>query len=268
MKFVKNLTERIKSVAQKMTRKAGSTGKSLPKSFQSLREQVKSGDLIRKIKIPKNLKSFAKETAGSAAKLIKKKDIPFYGVGATILASTYFLADLASVGIDQMLEGMLKTNSAHVQKMRRSKKKLKNIATYDPIINRDLFGVQPKQKEAEVRDPNQPAVRTSLPLKLIGTLVVQDGVHSIATIQDTTVSRVYPVHQDDEIPRKARILKVEPFRVVFTNLQNQRKEFVELPKDFQGAKPVVSTPKKIKGGVEVIEPRRFTISRPESALRY
>ncbi|NUO82520.1 hypothetical protein HUU05_20805, partial [candidate division KSB1 bacterium] len=54
---------------------------------------------------------------------------------------------------------------------------------------------------------------------------------SLATIEDKSASLVFPMRVGDEIPGKMRILEVEVRKVIFTNLQSGRKEFIDIPED-------------------------------------
>jgi hypothetical protein len=117
-------------------------------------------------------------------------------------------------------------------------------------------------------DNDAAPVRTTLPFNLVGTLILQDELRSIATIEDKSASMVYPVRATDEIPSKARILRVEPRKVTFINISNGRKEFVDLPDD--GSLPPVNNPRvtvRPTGGggpgIEKVSENQFNVARTE-----
>ena len=101
---------------------------------------------------------------------------------------------------------------------------------------------------------------------MIGTLILRDELRSLATIEDKSASLVYPVRSEDEIPGKARIIKIDPTRVTFVNLSSGRREFVELPEDLN-ANPRITlgTTKKVTagGGIEKVAPNQFNVARTE-----
>jgi general secretion pathway protein C len=155
------------------------------------------------------------------------------------------------------------------------------VADYNGILSRNLFNSEGRipGEEGGVGgdsfDLNSPAIRTQLPLALIGTVILRDELRSLATIEDKSASQVYPVRVDDEIPGKLKILKVEARRVEFINSLSGRKEFVDLPEEANALNPrinvsstVGSGPAKTGGGVEKISETQFNVSRTaiDSAL--
>lgn len=110
---------------------------------------------------------------------------------------------------------------------------------------------------------NAPAVRTTLPFELAGTLILEDETRSIGTILDRTSQKAYPVRIEDSIPGKAKVIKVEARKVTFINLQNRRNEYVDLPDD--GFQPQFSTTGGGTGlkSIEQVSANRFVIPRRE-----
>ena len=95
---------------------------------------------------------------------------------------------------------------------------------YNVIFSRNLFnsqGIIPGEEGPNTGAPidlGGAPVRTSLPFNLIGTMILRDETRSIATIEDKSASMVYPVRETDEIPAKAKILRIEPRKVTFINI--------------------------------------------------
>jgi general secretion pathway protein C len=110
-------------------------------------------------------------------------------------------------------------------------------------------------------------VRTTLPFNLVGTMILENHVRSLATIEDKSAQIVYPVRVDDEIPAKAKIVSIEAKKVVFVNIATGRREFVDIPEDPNAVAPkmvINARPSAAKGpGIEKLSATQFNISRNE-----
>jgi general secretion pathway protein C len=195
---------------------------------------------------------------------LQNRGYAFYGKLFTLIVCCYFLADvlalLAGKYIPEppVVRSARPTNIAH---------RVKSIDEYNAIFARNLFnrkGLIPGEE-----NPSGPAdmggapVRTSLPFNLIGTLILRDEMRSIATIDDKSASMVYPVRIEEEIPSKARILKIEPRRVIFVNTQSGRREFVDLPEEPTN-NTRISVGSGNKGpGIEQVGGNQYSIARTE-----
>ncbi|OFZ01493.1 MAG: hypothetical protein A2Z97_13550 [Bdellovibrionales bacterium GWB1_52_6] len=95
-------------------------------------------------------------------------------------------------------------------------------------------------------------------------MILRDEIRSIAMIEDKSAAAVYPVRIQDEIPTKARILQIEPSKVIFMNISSGRREFVELPEDLSSTAPRITLggPSR-SGGIEQVTPSQFNVSRLE-----
>lgn len=127
-----------------------------------------------------------------------------------------------------------------------------DIAQYSPITDRNIFNADGKIPPALTSDGKEgpgmedaAPVLTQLPLKLEGTLVHANPKKSVATINAKSggnEAKAYSV--DNEIESMARVIKIERRKVIFRNLNNQRLEYVEIPKDnavsFGMKDPVIS----------------------------
>jgi len=145
---------------------------------------------------------------------------------------------------------------------------VKTFADYQIIVNRNLFSSLGRIPGDEVQTPNQDndPVKTSLPLNLIGTVILKNELRSVATIEDKGESQVYPMRVDDELPGKIKILAIESYKVVFRNLVSGRREFVDMPEDGNTARISVGSASstKAKGnGIEQTAPNNFNIPRVE-----
>lgn len=149
---------------------------------------------------------------------------------------------------------------------------LKSFSEYQIIISRNLFsslGRIPGDDVPGLQEQNNDPVKTSLPLNLIGTVILKNEMRSVATIEDKADSQVYPFRVDDELPGKIKILSIEPYKVVFRNLTSGRKEFVDMPEEGNGTRISVGslssrkTTKTGDGGIEQTAPNTFNIARSE-----
>lgn len=195
---------------------------------------------------------------------LQKQSSGFYGKIAVILISTWFLADIFALMASKYLPEPPAVTTRYDSRGNR----IRTLEEYQVIFSRNLFnskGLIPgDETPTQQVDLAAAPVRTSLPFNLVGTLILKDEIKSIATIEDKSASAVYPVRVQDEIPQRARILKIEPNRVIFINTQTSRKEFIDMPLD-----PAVSNPKITirpaggAGGIERVSPTQFNVSRVE-----
>ncbi len=89
----------------------------------------------------------------------------------------------------------------------------------------------PLPKEPEVKEPttptvdlNAPPVRSSLRLKLLGTLLAALAEYSVASIQDVVTLKSQTYMVGDKI-QSAEVLEIERARVIILN--NNRREFID-----------------------------------------
>jgi len=205
-----------------------------------------------------------------ASRALQKRGTGVYGTLATITLSTYFLSDLTALMLAEYIPEPLNNRMG---KMSGNFGQVKSANSYATIFSRNLFnsqGLIPGEEGGPGSgnsDPGGAPIRTTLPFNLIGTLIMSNELRSIATIEDKSISIVYPVRMDDEIPDKAKILKVEARRVVFVNKATNRREFVELPEDNVGQ---ITNPRLtpgrmsgVGGGIEKVAATQFNVSRTE-----
>jgi general secretion pathway protein C len=146
---------------------------------------------------------------------------------------------------------------------------MKPFSDYQGIIGRNLFSSLGKIPGDEVQGiPNQDnePVKSTLPLDLIGTVILKNGLNSIATIQDKGENQVYPMRVDDELPGKIKVLEIQPYKVIFRNVASGRKEFIDMPEEGNGTRITVgslSSRKPPSDGIEQTAPNQFNIPRAE-----
>lgn len=124
----------------------------------------------------------------------------------------------------------------------------------------DLFQAPEKGKAPELKDtPKKPDFKevrvcrdsdkkSSLSLKLVNTVVLQDSVKSLASVQVRSKERF--LREGDSIPNLIEVGKITRQKLIFKNLKTRKCEFIENnPKKQKGTqKPIkiVSEPKKAK----------------------
>ena len=203
-----------------------------------------------------------------ATATFQRQDANLYGKLATILLCTWFLADLTAMVAGKYIPEAPANRMIHSG----SNKRAKSVEDYNVIFARNIFnskGVIPGDESVGTGTPGTPdlggaPVRTTLPFNLIGTMILLDELRSIATIEDKSASLVYPVRIQDEIPGKARIVKIEPRRVIIVNTSSGRREFVDLPEDAVGNAVITLGSRNSGGpGIEKVAPNQFNISRSE-----
>jgi general secretion pathway protein C len=201
-----------------------------------------------------------------AEKSANNPELSRYGWVSVVLLSAFFLADLVSLLLGSFIPEPPPIRVARPTAPAAAS--ARTLESYGVIFTRNLFNSRGKIPGDEAgaatpgTDLDGPAQKTTLPLNLIGTIILKDELRSLATIEDKAASMVYPVRVDDEVPGKFRVLNVQPTRVEFINTSSGRKEYVELPEDSSRA-PRYSSPPAKSGtpGIEQTANNQFNVSR-------
>ncbi len=233
--------------------------------FQELKTKLIQS--LNKERLQKAIQNFDPQMlADWVSKAVQKHGLGFYGTVGAIALSTYFISDLTALVVSEYIPA---PNNSRNTRMRSNFPHFKSINDYSSIISRNLFnshGLIPGEEEntgsPKDADLGGAPIKTTLPLNLIGTLIMSNELRSIATLEDKSASLVYPVQVNDEIPGKVKIIKIEPKKVIFLNKASSRREYVELPDDSQNQNPRLLLTKS-KGGIEKVAPTQFNVSRTE-----
>lgn len=258
---ISELTQKLRTRMQSLTRRGAS-----PSSEPGLTEGAPSGTSFFK-NLGASIRHFDPAAASEWATGIfqNQANYGFYGKLFTILLCSYFVADLTAILAGKLLPEVQPSHARNAFGMHRSR----TLQDYDVIMARNLFNSKGIIPGEEVFNPNGmdeggTPVRTTLPFELIGTLILQDEQRSIATIADKSASQVYPVRIQDEIPGKAKILKIEAKKVIFVNETNHKREFVDLPDTPETAPKVAVSGRSNSGlGIEQVAANQFVISHTE-----
>ena len=150
------------------------------------------------------------------------------------LMSGYLISDL---GILFVRPGMLPTEAPPMRPVAIPKQQFTSVSQYQKIKDRNIFNIDGKIPPPLTADGNEsptldiPPVLSQLPLKLEGTLVHSNPKKSVATITSKTKNEGKSYMVDHEIEGMARVTKIERRKVIFRNLNSQRLEYIEIPKE-------------------------------------
>ncbi len=191
--------------------------------------------------------------------LVSGKAYGTYFRMAFVAFGAYFMADTVSLFTDGMIPD---APIVPTPKIVKKVEKTRTLEQYAAITTRNIFSsknIIPEDKDLE----NGPARKTSLPLNLIGTVVLKDELKSIASIEDKSANMIFPVRAEDTVQGKIRITKIEHLRVTFVNLSTGHLEYVEILDDFPQLNvtgPARAAPKTMDGITQTSE-NKFEIEK-------
>ncbi len=123
------------------------------------------------------------------------------------------------------------------------------------IRNKDLFKTsrpnQPKQKRRsdEKIICDKADSKSNLPLKLMGTVVMQDTIKSLASVQVRGNNKLEDVREGEKVEDMAEIFHIERLRIIFKNLNTNECEFIshqKLDEEDKIESPVMISKKEFK----------------------
>ena len=203
------------------------------------------------------------QSAQKIGRYFQDRGVDFYLKLVTVILCANFMADVGAILLEKYIPDAKENKTEAVSFAPPSR----TIENYDIIFSRNLFnskGLIPGEEGAPSTDIDAPPVKSSLPLALIGTVILKDPRRSLGTIQDKTTNLVHPVRADDIVPGKIKVLEVEARKVIFINLGNNRKEFIDMPEDFDVGTPIISgAPQKKKEAIAKVSGTRFIVPRKE-----
>jgi general secretion pathway protein C len=179
----------------------------------------------------------------------------YYNCVAIIICA-YFVADFFATALSPFIPAAPPARSTYVAKPP------KNLAAYNQIFTRNLFNE--KGLIPEIDDLNSdsgPPVKTSLPLNLLGVIVVHDELKSVASVEDRGSNQVNAVRVNEYITPDTLVQKIETNKVIFFNRSSGRREFIDLPNDFSA----LTTRKNatVGAGIQKSSDNHYTIDRGE-----
>ncbi len=152
----------------------------------------------------------------------------FVGMLISKYLTTYFRADMLPVG------GITKANVMAQNRLRNQKVasiftgvKNKNIFNADHFIPDSL---SEKKSGGPGGEDNTKPVLTSLPLKLVGTIIHGRRERSVATIE-VSGKDITAAMAGEEVEGMARIRDITRYKVIFRNLRNRKLEYIEIKEE-------------------------------------
>jgi len=176
----------------------------------------------------------------------------------------YFVADLAVLSVRP---AMLPTQAPPVRQQPMAQSNFVSEAKYAKVESRNIFNSDGKIPPALTADGSGegavdlPPVASQLPLKLEGTLVHANPKKSVASIASKSKNEVHAYMVDGEIENIARVTAIERRKVIFRNLNNNRLEFIEIPKDNAVSFGVGAPPAPTGGGIDKKSEFEFTVDQ-------
>ncbi len=191
-----------------------------------------------------------------------RKSFVYNSIGAVICG--YFMADLLVAALIPWFP------AAEAPRPRQNlQSDVRNFQFYQAAIlpagKPNLFnekGLVPDNDEGGGGGIDGPPVKTTLPLTLLGVILIEDGKKSVASIEDKGSNQVIAVREGEPINRDAIVEQIVEDRVIFINQSTSRREFVELPRDMILASRKAA-PVKPTGGIQKTSDTRYNIDRKE-----
>ena len=197
-------------------------------------------------------------------KIVEKINFPknkvLYIYSATIIFCSYLIATLLTVSMDALLPDFPPPPKNIYNQFTEAE----DMSRYEIITARNLFnkdGIIPDT--SSIRE-DIPAVKTNLPLTLLGIILLKDKVKSIASVLDRSENAVVTVRIKESINRNADVKEILPDKVLFYNKSTQQIEYIELPKITQPSVLRTNQPKTSKSsGIKEISKDHLTIDKDE-----
>src|SRR3989338_9699439 len=142
--------------------------------------------------------------------------------------------------LDQKIQDPAKKEKTHViQPMPKTPKIVyPTKEQLNVITKRNIFNPKAPEEEAFVTErakgaglDEAGAIPTSLPLELVGTIILSDPKRSVAAIKDKGLGQTESYQVGDLIGKSAKVFKVERYKVYFQNVDSGTFEFVEIRED-------------------------------------
>lgn len=151
----------------------------------------------------------------------------------TFFVSVFYLSSrilgVIFISPEKMVEAP--NTSGLIQSEDRTPENIKFLAENDYF---KAYGKKVKDKEGEDElKPNEPVIcldansKSSLPVTLLSTLVLQDTVKSLASVQVRGKQEILNIREGEKVGNLAEVGKISRRKLIFKNLSNGRCEYVE-----------------------------------------
>lgn len=179
--------------------------------------------------------SLFKNSTRFLSSLVSKKRPPFEAFYIYILALFigYLISDL---GVLFVRPGMLPTQPPPMRPAKMAAPNFTSVGTYIKTEKRNILNqdgvIPPALKNGDGPGTSEGIpVLSQLPLVLEGTMVHSNPKKSVATITVKSKNEAHAYMVDHEIEGMAKLTGIERRKVIFRNLNNNRLEYIEIPKD-------------------------------------
>lgn len=137
-----------------------------------------------------------------------------------IAVLAYLSASLIMIFINNKLDSMAKKEVAKTVPVVEAK------SIYEVVVSRNLFNSNNEIPDDEVI--NQAGVKSSLPINLVGTIVVNEAARSVAAIEIKKDNKIEPFVIGDKIMDEAEVVSISRHKVVIKNLKTGAMEYIEI----------------------------------------
>ena len=144
----------------------------------------------------------------------------------TIFICCYLIATLLTVSIDALLPEYPPLPKTIYNQTSYSK----GMSHYEIIASRNLFNKDGIVPDMSAFDESMPAVKTRLPFTLLGIILLQDKIKSIASVLDRSKNEVITVRTKDPINSNTEVKEILQDKLLFYNQNTQQIEYIALPK--------------------------------------
>ena len=197
-------------------------------------------------------------------KIIEKLNFPnnkaLYLYSLAISICSYLIATLFTVSIDALLPDFPPSPKNIYNQFTETK----DMSQYEIIIARNLFNKNGIIPDMSAIREDLPAVKTNLPFTLLGVILLEDKVKSIASVLNRTENAVVTVRVKEAIDRNTDVKEILKSKVLFYNKNTQQVEYIELPKIKQPISLKTNQPKKASpNGIKEVSKDHLTIERSE-----
>jgi len=180
---------------------------------------------------------------------------------AVVTLSSYFVAAAVSTLINPLIPEVQKKQFSSYS---RDPEK-RPIVKYDQIYSRNLFnkdGLIPRSKIIDPEKPSTlPAVKTKLPLNLLGMIIVLDKLKSVASVEDRGSNKVIAVRVNEKINKQAIVRSIKSNKLIFYNTRTKRNEYIDIPDKISQLKTTGTIKKGKNKGIVAIDDTHLQIDR-------
>ncbi len=182
----------------------------------------------------------------------------FVGLLISDYATTFVRSTMLPIGgITKVSVAGSKSQARKSEASIFSNLKDRNIFNADHFIP-DALGEKAKGPGGE---DNADPVLSSLPLKLVGTIIHGAREKSVATVQ-VNGKDIQAVMADEEVEGMARIQEINRYKVIFRNLRNRKMEYIEI-KEENKINMGVANKSEPTNNLGAAEKTNFTFKRAE-----